>query len=76
MDESDIVVLNDVSNFIDYVEDLMKSTSKRTVANYLAWRFIVEASKYLDNDIRRLHSTDPLSVHCAEQTDRLYVLFI
>lgn len=76
VNESETVVLGDVANFIDYVEDLMKTTSKRTVANYLAWRFIVQASKFLNNDLRELHSRDPLSVDCLDQTNTMYVLFV
>lgn len=78
MNENDIIALHDLDlemDFVDYVGHLTNRTSKRTICNYIAWRFIVEASKYLNDDLRELHETKTLSVQCIQQTRKLYVKF-
>lgn len=74
MDKDEIVIFaDDGENIVDYVENLLNRTTKRTIANYIAWRFIEQGSRYLNDRLRASHATDPLSTECRKQTMKLYV---
>lgn len=58
-------------NELEYIEKLINKTSKRTIANYIAWRFIEQNSKYSNDDFCKLH--DHQLTPCIHQTRRWYV---
>lgn len=66
-----MIALYNVETFVYYLDTLMNNISKRTIANYIAWRFIEETSKYLNDDFRELH--DEQSTQCLYLTRRWYV---
>lgn len=74
VDKNETVVLADANNFVDYFKIIMDKTPKRTIANYLAWRFVSMNTDYLNSDLRGdLYGADPLSVQCVEEIQKLYV---
>lgn len=73
MDKNETVALADVDNIVDHIKNIMEQTSKRTIANYLAWRFVSMNSDYLNSDLRGdLYGADPLPVQCVEEIKKLY----
>lgn len=78
--KDDIVFIDHDDNDIMYhFKNIMEKTSKRTIANYLAWRLALMSLKFLNDDLRfsekipsRMMSS--LSVDCVKQTMELYVI--
>lgn len=48
------IVINSVPRFFEQLNHVLNSTSKRTMANYLLWRAVLETSGTLTNELRRL----------------------
>lgn len=66
-----IIAIYGAADFLDHVDDLINKTSKRTIANYIAWRFIKESSQYLNYDFHG--ANDRLSDQCIRLTKSWYV---
>lgn len=48
------IVINSVPRFFEQLNDILNSTTNRTIANYLLWRAVLETSGTLTNELRRL----------------------
>lgn len=51
INENEVIALND-KNFFEKFGILLKSTPKRTIANYIIWRVVVQAIPYLSERFR------------------------
>lgn len=71
VDKTEMIALYGVVDFLLYIDDLINKTPKRTIANYIAWRFVKENSKYANDDLRNLH--DQQSTQCLYLTKIWYV---
>lgn len=45
-------VVNSVPKFFKQLDDVLKSTSERAIANYLMWRVVYTTSKTLTTELR------------------------
>lgn len=52
LDENETVI-NCVPTFFEQLNDVLNSTSKRTIANYLLWRAVITASGTSTNEMRK-----------------------
>ena len=78
MNENETIVFYDAF-FVDYLITVMDTISKRTIANYLAWRLVLMSSEYLSDNLRErfyqfeatengVQNINPRSIECAKQT--------
>lgn len=81
--ENETVVFYDPF-YVDYLVTELETLSKRTIANYLAWRLVLMSSEFLNDELRQrfyqfeasksgVQKIHPRSSKCAKQTMELYV---
>lgn len=80
VDESEIVIVHDVS-YMQRVDALIKSTPKRTIANYFIWRSVFFGSDLLSDIMHErtqqylatttgVLKSDPRQTECVKKTIR------
>lgn len=52
LDENETII-NCVPTFFEQLDDVLNSTSKRTIANYLLWRAVITASGTSTSEMRK-----------------------
>lgn len=52
VDENEIVIVS-VPTFFEKLGSILESTPKRTIANYLMWRFVIANANALTDNIRK-----------------------
>lgn len=54
VDENEILTIPD-KKYFQQLEEILKSTPKRTIANYFAWRLVMFSSNLLNNPLQLLN---------------------
>lgn len=76
--ESEIVIVPDKNYFLQ-LEPLLQSTSKRTIANYFAWRLVLFTAELLNDDLHQryqkfvatttgVEKSEPRLTECVKRT--------
>ncbi|XP_037025005.1 neprilysin-2-like [Bradysia coprophila] len=79
VNENETVVLNEGGEVIASLDALMQKVTKRTIANYMAWRVVLFASEFSSDELYKRSQTfgnsilgvlkpNPRSVDCSEIT--------
>lgn len=77
VNEDEVVVVS--SMLFEYLDELLRSTPKRTLANYLMWRVVKYSSDYANDALRRkmrafnsvvgrVKPREPRSTQCTKAT--------
>lgn len=48
------IIINQAPTFFEQLGDILNTTSKRTVANYLLWRAVITVADTLANEMREI----------------------
>lgn len=81
--ENETIIVPDV-NYLHELKKLLKTTPKRTIANYFGMRLTLFSSAYLNNVLYERHQqyeqettgvlkSDPRLTDCIRKTEELYV---
>lgn len=85
VDENERVINNDVG-FFEKLGGVLESSSKRSIANYLLWRVVFDATDTLTNELRQIKLTfartisgqsseKPRWKECVELANKMFVIW-